>query len=107
MATKTKKNRLVASAKASVREPLREQALEPVTQKKGYRVIAISVYSPEADWIDRTTTSLRQAGSPKANRSQVVREAVLRLQEELVAKTPAEILQDFTARQARRTNPSP
>jgi hypothetical protein len=102
MATKSKKARLVASATASVREPIPQRAQEPA-RKKGYRVVAVSLYVPEAEWIDQMTTTLRHAGNPKANRSLVVREALLRLQEELGSKNPDQLVRDFTERQAKRT----
>jgi len=65
-------------------------------------VVAVSLYLPEAEWIDRVTADMQKAGNPKANRSLVVREALLRLQEELQGKIPEEVLKDFTERQARR-----
>jgi hypothetical protein len=45
---------------------------------------------------------LQLAGNPKANRSLVVREAILRLQEEIKGKNPQETLRYFTERQAKR-----
>jgi len=103
MAAKSKKARLVASATASVRSPAPERVAQERPRTKAYRIVAVSLYHPEAEWIDRTTTSLRHAGNPKANRSLVVREAVLRLQEELHDKSPDQVVRDFTERQARRT----
>jgi hypothetical protein len=99
MANKAK--RLIAKAVASARKP--KPAPERPIEKPGYRVVAVSLYSPEAEWIDRATQLLRSAGNPKANRSLVVREAILRLQEELAEKNPQEILRDFTERQAKRS----
>jgi hypothetical protein len=103
MATKSKKDRLVERATASVRTPTPERAAQDRVRKKGYRVVAVSLYDPEAEWIDHATTALRQAGNAKANRSLVVREAVLRLQEEVRDKSPEQLVQDFTQRQAKRT----
>ncbi len=103
MATKSKKDRLVERATASVRTPTPERAAHDQVRKKGYRVVAVSLYDPEAEWIDHATTALRQAGNAKANRSLVVREAVLRLQEEVRDKSPEQLVQDFTQRQAKRT----
>ena len=102
MATKNKKARLVASATASVRTPSPERVVQDQARKKSYRIVAVSLYRPEADWIDHATAALRQAGNPKANRSLVVREAVLRLQEEVQHKSPQELIHDFTERQAKR-----
>jgi hypothetical protein len=42
----------------------------------------------------------------KANRSLVVREAILRVQEESETKNPGDMLRDFTTRQATRTKRS-
>lgn len=104
MATNNKKARLVASATASVRTPTPERVAQ--VRKKGYRVVAVSLYDPEAEWIDQATAVLRQAGNAKANRSLVVREAVLRLQEEVRDKSPEQLVQDFTQRQAKRMQAS-
>jgi hypothetical protein len=103
MAAKNKKADLVASATGSVRTPAPERVAQDRVRKKGYRVVAVSLYDPEAEWIDHATAVLRQAGNAKANRSLVVREAVLRLQEEVSGKSPEQLIQDFTQRQAKRT----
>jgi len=96
-----KKQSLLAKARQTVRSP-EPSRLRDARAKPGYRVVAVSLYTPEADWIDQVTRALQLAGNAKANRSLVVREAILRLQEELAAKGPGELLQDFAARQARR-----
>jgi hypothetical protein len=98
----SKKQSLVAKARQTVRTPAPERLRDGVRGKPGYRVVAVSLYTPEADWIDQITRALQLAGNAKANRSLVVREAILRLQEELRTKGPGEILMDFTAHQARR-----
>ena len=67
-----------------------------------YRVIAVSLYDGEATAADRITDILRRGGWPKANRSLVIREALLRLEEELSAKSPEEIFRYFVDRYARR-----
>lgn len=97
-----KRSRLVARARETVRAPQAQALAEDRGDPKGYRVVAVSLYLPEANWIDHATRSLQVAGNPKANRSLVVREAILRLQESLDGKSPAEILADFTSRQAKR-----
>lgn len=96
----SKKQALLAKARQTVRAP--EPARLRDAARPGYRVVAVSLYTPEAEWIDQITRTLQLAGNAKANRSLVVREAILRLREELAAKDPGEILVDFTARQARR-----
>ena len=97
-----KKRSLLAQARQAVRSPEPARLRDAPPAKPGYRVVAISLYTPEADWIDQLTRALQLAGNAKANRSLVVREAILRLQEELATKGPGEILMDFATRQARR-----
>jgi hypothetical protein len=105
MAAKNKKARLVAAATASPRTPTPERLGDDQAGKKknAWRVVCVSLYNPEAEWIDHATTALRQAGNAKANRSLVVREAILRLREEVQDKSPQELVHDFTQRQAKRT----
>ena len=54
-------------------------------------------------WVDQTTAGLKRAGNSKANRSLVVREAILRLQESRKDKEPRDILVDFSEHEARRS----
>lgn len=102
MPSSKKAARLAQKAAAAVRTPRPPSQLAEETRKKGYRVVAVSLYTPEADWLDRVTRALQQAGNPKANRSLVVREAILRLQSSLEGKDAAEILLDFARHQASR-----
>ena len=67
-------------------------------RQKSYKVVALSMYVSDAAEADRLTEVLRRAGWPKANRSLVVREALLELQEELTGKSDEEIFQFFLAR---------
>jgi len=99
-----KKSRLLERATATVRQPRPDRLLEPRDQKKGYRVVAVSLYTPEAEWIDHITQVLQRAGNPKANRSLVIREAISQLQEHLAGKSPEEALHYFIERQVRRIN---
>lgn len=101
-----KKQDLIAKAQATVRSPKPERLRDSGRTRPGYRVVAVSLYSPEADWIDQVTRALQLAGNAKANRSLVVREAILRLRDALKEKTPAEILMDFTTHQAKRAQGS-
>ena len=101
-----KKSRLLERATATVRQPRPGRLLETGDQKKGYRVVAISLYTPEAEWIDYLTHVLQRAGNPKANRSLVIREAIAQLQENLAGKSPDETLHYFIERQVRRSNTS-
>ena len=102
--TSSKKHDLVDTARQSVRTP--RPAPQSDVAKGGYRVVAVSLYTPEAEWIDQVTKALHLAGHTKANRSLVVREAILRLWESLGQKEPSDILTDFIQHQARRTTTS-
>ena len=94
----------MARATATVRQPHPDRLREAERRKPGYRVITVSLYTPEAEWIDHMTQMLQRAGNPKANRSLVIREAIARLQEDLQDKNPQEALQDFIARHVARTS---
>ena len=97
-----KKSRLIARSRETVRAPVPRRLEDNRNQKKGYRVVAVSLYTPEADWTDQTAKELQEAGNSKANRSLVVREAILRLQAELRGKTATEVLQNFNQHQSKR-----
>lgn len=97
-----KKFDLIARSKATARVPMPSRLDADRVKPKSYRVIAVSLYNPEADWLDKAASALQGAGNPKANRSLVVREAILRLQEEVNAKAPTDLLRDFSERQAKR-----
>jgi hypothetical protein len=94
----SKKDRLLERAHATAPRPNPERLKDKETDKRGYRVVPASLYTPEADWVDETTEVLRSAGNPKANRSMVIREAIYSLQERLKEKTPDEVLQYFIER---------
>lgn len=98
-----KKSRLMARAAATVRQPDPDRLRQAERHQAGYRVVTISLYTPEAEWVDHMTQMLQRAGNPKANRSLVIREAIARLQADLQDKTPQEALQDFIARHVART----
>lgn len=67
-----------------------------------YRVIAVSLFDEEANAADSITAILRRGAWPKANRSLVIREALLRLADELAGKSSEEIFRFFVDRYARR-----
>jgi hypothetical protein len=71
-------------------------------KRRGYRVVSVSLYYEEADEADRVTAILKRSGWHKANRSQIIREAVARLGEELAGKSPEDIFRYFIDRFARR-----
>src|SRR2546423_15408410 len=95
---KSKKDRLIARARETAPRPKPGRLTDGKGQKKGYRVVPASLYTPEANWIDQIAEVLKRAGNPKANRSMVIREAIYRLQEELINKSPDEVLQYFIER---------
>lgn len=103
-----KKNRLIERAKETIRQPKIANPkndttpINTVPKKTAYKVIAVSLYLPEAEWIDQITRMLQIAGNPKANRSFVIREAILRLQEEMAGKDPQDILASFIERHSKR-----
>jgi hypothetical protein len=80
--------------------------MSPNTLRR-YRVIAVSLYNEEATAADRITEVLRRGGWPKANRSLVIREALLRLEDELSDKSGEDIFRYFVDRYARRAGQLP
>jgi hypothetical protein len=94
----SKRERLVARATQTAprQDPKRLTSAE--SQKQGYRIVPVSLYTPEADWIDEISSQLKRAGNPKANRSMVMREAIALLKEVLGEKDPDEMLQFFIQR---------
>lgn len=94
----SKKARLVARARETAPRPNPGRLTDVKGEKRGYRVVPASLYTPEANWIDQIADVLKRAGNPKANRSMVIREAIYRLQEELGDKSPDEVLRYFIER---------
>src|SRR5687768_11793185 len=71
-----------------------------------YRVVAVSLYEHEAGEADRLTDVLKRAGWPKANRSLIVREALLLLEQDLAGKDDEGVFRYFVERHARRLGAS-
>lgn len=69
---------------------------------RGYRVVAISLYDDEAAAADRLTAILQRGGWPKANRSLVMREALVKLEEELAGMSAEDVFHYFANRLAKR-----
>ena len=69
---------------------------------KSYRVVAVSLYVDEAQAADRLTGILQHGGWPKANRSLVIREALIKLEEELAGMSAEQVFQYFASRLAKR-----
>lgn len=90
-----KKELLLATAKQNTRKPNLERFEESNTDKKGYRIVPISLYSNEASWVDEITEKLKKSGYPKANRSMVIREAISLLQNQIKGKEANELFDYF------------
>jgi len=69
------------------------------------RVVGVSLYEHETDAADRVADVLQRAGWPKANRSLIVREALLLLEQELAGKDDEAVFRYFIERYARRLGP--
>ncbi|TRZ76388.1 MAG: hypothetical protein D4R93_03420 [Deltaproteobacteria bacterium] len=95
--------RLKERSRQTVRQPKPRETLQAEAGKKGYRVVAVSLYTPEAHWIEETTKAIQKAGNPKANRSFLVREAILRLQDAFRGMKPEQIAQDIAETQRKRS----
>lgn len=102
MPTSKRTERLKQRALATLRTPRPASLAQHPPPRRGYRVVAVSLYRPELEWLDQATNLLRIAGHAKASRSLVVREAILRLQEAAWKLNPQELLQDFMRRQSQR-----
>lgn len=94
-----------ARVKERIRERTQPRAAAPRVEnraKKSYKVVAISLYSDQADSVDRAAQELLDAGYRKASRSLVIQAAIERLQEDLGGKSREEIFRYFVERQLRR-----
>lgn len=99
----TKKQKLLKRAKETVRQPKPSRAAQPGREKKGYRVVAVSLYTNQASWIDFIASEIRKGGNSKANRSFVVQEAIMRLQEALDGKSAEQVTADINDSHRRRS----
>lgn len=69
-----------------------------VPSSRSRRVHSIN-FEPEVDeWLDTVVHLLRQAGLPKAGRSEVVRVALLELQRALAGQAPSDTVKFFLDR---------
>ena len=66
------------------------------------RGLSISFDPPEARWVDALVALLKEQGYPNAKRSEVVRIALLELQDALAGRTRADIVKHFVQRDATR-----
>jgi hypothetical protein len=74
--------------------------------KRASRVVGVSLYEHETEEADRVADVLLRAGWPKANRSLIVREALLLLEQELAGKDDEAVFRYFIERYARRLGPT-
>ena len=72
------------------------------TSTRRSRGLSISFDPPEARWVDALVTLLKEQGYPNAKRSEVVRIALLELQDALAGRTRADIVKHFVQRDAAR-----
>ncbi len=104
MATKAQK--LIQQAQAKAPTPKTEkEAGELRTKKiayKTYEVVAISLYTSQSEWLNRTAEGLQKV-SRKYNRSSLVQEALDRLQEDLRGMKPEKMDEDIHDRQRKRS----
>lgn len=72
-----KRDRLAARAAETARHPHPDRLTRPTrTPVRGYRVVAVSLYTDQANWLDAYVEELRAAGQHKANRSMVVQQLI-------------------------------
>jgi hypothetical protein len=91
------KNRM--KERATSRAPLlADEAMAP----KGYRMMGVSLYTPEAEWVDHLVGVLKKAGIRRANRSLVIQQLLLHGKEDLDGKDEAELARFFRDRIAKR-----
>ncbi len=94
-----------ARVKDRIRERTQPRGTAPRAEnraKKSYKVVAISLYSDQADSVDRAAQELLDAGYRRASRSLVIQAAIERLQEDLSGKSREEIFRYFVERRLRR-----
>ena len=66
------------------------------------RGLSISFEPPDEQWVDTLIALLREGGYPRAKRSEVMRIAVLALQDALAGRSRADIVKYFVEKDAAR-----
>jgi hypothetical protein len=100
-----KRKNLVAQAKRNVRKVNPGRLVTPSGHSRGGRqakTAAFSLWPDDVAWIEQAAADLKTGQLRQANRSTVVQEAIRRLREDLSGKTPQEMAEDVSSRQARR-----
>ena len=87
---------------ATKNRPKVDLARQQEADKKSYSTLGISLYTAELELVEDLTKALRKAGTRKASRSLVIREALIRLGKQLKGKSPKEIRADFLQHEAER-----
>jgi hypothetical protein len=80
----------------------KQSVSRPRAANRNYRVVAVSLYTEDAESVDQIAAALGQAGFLKASRSFVVQAAIRRLQKEVQGKTGRELVDFFLEGPARR-----
>ena len=75
--------------------------LSEAPRKRGDKVVDVSLYTDQAETLGRTTRELQRAGFAKANRGLVIQQAIERLGQELVGKSPEELVGFFAEQRAQ------
>jgi hypothetical protein len=75
---------------------------DPADLGPRHRIRSISFDPGDAEWVDALVDLLRQAGYPKAARTEIVRAALQELHQVLAGRTRAEIVKFFLDREAER-----
>lgn len=76
------------------RTPPRSQPLyqRDDNERLGHRRVTVTLYTPEADYVDRVAHLLRKAGVWRANRSMVVQQLILMGKEQLEERAPEQVV---------------
>ena len=101
----SKRSKLLERVSETRREPRPSRILDaekPAQKKKGYKIVAISLYTPDLEWTDEVSQKLQRSGVAKANRSLVIREAIYELERAIQGKSNEELVRFFIERQASR-----
>lgn len=102
----SKAERLKKRAVETVRSPKRLLDAEPARKKKSYKIVAVTLNTDDAAWVDDLARRLQRSGMQLASRSYVVQEAVRRLREDHSAMSLEDITKSFGDRQAKRARAS-
>ena len=97
------KTKLLEKARARARDvPSRDQVKRALARPGSgrplqHKVVAVSLFPAERDWLEATVQDLRRAGVTKPNLSEIVRVAIGDLRGQLTGKKPEEI-RDYIAK---------